>query len=175
MANIDDFKARFPKGGLRPNRFKVTCNFPANVGGDNELASFMVKGASLPSSTIGTLEIPSRGGRRLKINGDRTFEPWTITVFNDDNMILRSAFERWSNLINSHEENVGLANPNDYQVDMFVEQLDMSDAVVKTYNIRGAWPSIIAPIELSFDNNDTIEEYDVTIEYQYWTSANVTT
>ena len=169
ILGVDDFKAKLTGGGARPNLFKATINFPAYAGGDSEFTSFMVKGAGLPSSTIANIDVPFRG-RQLKIAGDRTFEPWTITIINDSEMKVRNAFETWMNGINEHVNNTGLQNPTDYQADMIVEQLGKDGAVTKEYKIRGAFPTNVSQIELSYDTNDQIEEFTVEINYQYWES-----
>lgn len=169
MANIDNFKAKLTGGGARPNLFKVICNFPAEAEGDAELASFLIKGAGLPASVIAPIEVPYRG-RKLKVAGDRTFEPWTITVINDEGFVIRNAFERWMNSINEHLNNTGLINPNDYQTDMTVQQLGKDDSVLKTIDLKGVFPTNLSQIELNYETNDTIEEYTVELQYQYWTS-----
>ena len=173
ILGVDDFKAKLTGGGARPNLFKCTVNFPAYAGGDSEFTSFMVKGAQLPASTVATVEVPFRGSQ-LKIAGDRTFEPWTITVLNDVDMKVRNSFETWLNGINEHVNNTGLANPADYQADMLVEQLDKSGEVTKTYTIRGGFPTTVSSIDLSYDTNDAVEEYTVEIAYQYWESNTTT-
>ena len=96
ILGVDDFKSKLTGGGARGNLFKATANFPGFAGGDVELTSFMIKAASLPASVISPITIPYRG-RQLQIAGDRTFEPWTITVINDTGMDVRNAFERWMN------------------------------------------------------------------------------
>jgi hypothetical protein len=60
MAGLDSFKAKLKGGGARPNLFKVNLPFPAASGGSSELASFMIKGASLPASLIAPIEVPFR-------------------------------------------------------------------------------------------------------------------
>ena len=169
ILGVDDFKAKLTGGGARPNLFKATINFPAYAGGDSEFTSFMVKGAGLPASVIANIDVPFRG-RQLKIAGDRTFEPWTITVINDAEMRVRNSFETWMSGINNHVENTGLQNPTDYQADMIVEQLGKDGSVTKTYTLRGAYPTNISQIDLSYDTNDAIEEFTVEINYQYWES-----
>jgi T4-like virus tail tube protein gp19 len=164
---VDQFKSKLTGGGARPNLFQVTCNFPGFAGGNSELASFMIKGASLPTSTMGSVEVPFRG-RKLKIAGDRTFPEWTIKVINDVPMKLRDAFERWMNGINQHQSNIGRTNPKDYMTDWSVSQLDKSGAVVKQYIFRGVFPTTVGAIDLAYDSNDAIEEFDVTVQYQYW-------
>ena len=169
MATVDNFKAKLIGGGARANMFKATLSYPAYAQGDIELTSFMCKAAQLPASVIGQIDIPYRG-RQVKVAGDRTFENWTVTIINDVGCEVRNAFERWMNGINEHVNNVGLANPNDYQADMIVEQLDKSQNVTKKYDIRGAYPVNISAIDVSAESADTIEEFTVELAYQYWES-----
>jgi hypothetical protein len=149
--------------------FKVTCNFPGYAQGDVELTSFLVKGAQMPASIISPIMIPFRG-RQLQIAGDRTFEPWSITVINDVDFSVRGAFERWMNGINNHNNNTGLSNPTDYQADMIVEQLNKAGEVTKKYDIRGTFPTNVSAIELSYDSENQIEEFTVELQVQYWES-----
>jgi len=177
MASINDFKARLTGGGARPNLFRVICNFPALAGvggGLSEKASFLVKGAQLPSSIIAPITVPYRG-RQAQFAGDRTFEPWTITVLNDTTFDVRNAFEKWSNAINNHTTNGGSSEPVDYEADMIVEQLDKAENVIKRYNIQGTWPSNVGPIELSSDTENTIEEFTVELQVTLWESEGTTT
>ena len=175
MANINDFKAKLAGGGARPNQFKVTMPFPgyAQVGGEIEELAFLCKTTSLPAMTTPSFTVPFRG-RQIKIAGDRTFADWSITVINDTNFKLRNAFERWSNGINNMTDGEGLTNPADYQVDAFVDQLDRNGATIKSYTLRGAFPTTIAPIALTYDQADAIEEFEVTFEYQYFESNTTT-
>ena len=175
MANINDFKAKLAGGGARPNQFKVTMPFPgyAQVGGEIEELAFLCKITQLPAMTVGMVTVPFRG-RQIKIAGDRTFADWTITVINDTNFKLRNAFERWQNGINNMTDGEGLTNPADYQVDAFVDQLDRNGATIKSYTLRGAYPIDVAQIELDYGNNDTIEEFQVTFNYQYFESNTTT-
>ena len=175
MANINDFKAKLAGGGARPNQFKVTMPFPgyAQVGGEIEELAFLCKITQLPAMSVAPITVPFRG-RQIKIAGDRTFADWTITVINDTNFKLRNAFERWSNGINNMTDGEGLTNPADYQVDAFVDQLDRNGATIKSYTLRGAFPTEIAAIELDYGNNDTIEEFQVTFGYQYFESNTTT-
>lgn len=169
ILGIDDFKSKLAGGGARPNLFKATINFPAIAGGDVELTSFLVKAASLPASTVGPIVVPFRG-RQLKIAGDRTFDPWMVTVINDVDFKVRNAFERWMNAINQHNANTGLTNPVSYQADMQIAQLDKAGKEVKVYNFRGTFPTALSAIELSYDSTDVIEEFQVELQVQYWES-----
>lgn len=171
MANlgINDFKAKLVGGGARNNLFKVTANFPAYAAGNVELASFLIKAAQLPSSLIAPITIPFRG-RQLQIAGDRTFEAWGVTVINDTDFQLRNAFERWMNGINAHAANTGETNPSQYMADLAVEQLDRQGQVLKRYDFRGCWPSSVSAIDVSYDSENTIEEFGVEFQITYWES-----
>ena len=166
---VDDFKAKLKGGGARPNLFRAKVNFPGYASGDVELTSFLCKAAQLPASVMNVIEVPFRG-RQLKIAGDRTFEPWEITVLNDTDFTVRDSMERWMNGMNSHSENVGITNPVDYQADLIVEQLDKDGSVVKTYTFRGCFPTLVAAIDLNYETVDTVEEFGVTMQVQYWES-----
>jgi hypothetical protein len=175
MANINDFKAKLAGGGARANQFKVTMPFPgyAQVGGEIEDLAFLCTATSIPAMNIGNVNVPFRG-RQIKIAGDRTFGDWSVTVLNDTNFKLRNAFERWQNGINNMTDNEGLSNPVDYQVDVFVDQLDRNGNTLKSYTLRGAYPTTIAAIPLNYETNNAVEDFDVTFEYQYF-ETNTTT
>ena len=169
ILGVDDFKSKLTGGGARANMFKVTCNFPGYAQGDVELTSFLCKGAQLPASIIASIEVPFRG-RKLQIAGDRTFEPWSITIINDSEFVIRDSFERWMNGINQHNQNNGFTDPVEYQADMIVEQLRRDGTVAKRYDFRGTWPSNVSAIDVNYDSENTIEEFTVELQVLYWES-----
>ena len=175
MPNINEFKSRLRGGGARATQFKVTLPFPgyAYVGGETSDLAFLCSATGIPGQTVGQVAIPFRG-RVLNIAGDRTFEPWTITVLNDTDFKLYRAFERWMNGINNMTDNEGIANPADYQVDGFVDQLDRNGTTLKSYTYRGLYPETLASIPLSYGTNDAIETFDVTFRYQYFETDTTT-
>jgi hypothetical protein len=181
---IDDFKANVASDFARPNLFQVDLAFPSGIINNSALVNlgkFTVRAANLPSSQIGVIEVPFRG-RVLKIAGDRTFEPWTITVQNDSGFALRNAFELWASSIQAYNENftsaAGLGDADDstgYFADMKVHQLarDAKNGekprVLKSYKFYNIFPSNISAIDLDYGNNDAIEEFTVELQVQYWT------
>jgi hypothetical protein len=183
---LDQFKGRMLGGGARPNLFECELFFPSDsipLGTTEDALSdktrFLVKAANLPASTLGVIDVPFRG-RNLKIAGDRTFDPWTITVINDSDFIIRTAFERWMNLINKHEDNAGKNNPVDYQKEVYVKQFGRALTngstpisatqipVLKQYKFYGVFPTSVSDIALSYDSSDTIEEFTVDLQVQWW-------
>ena len=176
MANINEFKSRLKGGGARANQFKVTLPFPTYAGGTDETGdlSFLCTATGIPGQDITATTVMFRG-RELKLAGDsRTFGDWTMTVLNDTDFKLYRAFERWMNEINNMTDNEGLTNPTDYQVDGFIDHLDRDGNSIKTYTIRGAFPTSLDGIALSYGTNDAIEDFGVTLSYQ-WFETDTTT
>ena len=185
---LNDFKSRLTGGGARPNLFECEINFPSAASGEDiglpEYTRFLVKAANLPASTLSVIDIPFRG-RNLKIAGDRTFDPWTITVINDTDFRIRNAFEKWMNYINKHEDNSGQTDPVSYQQTMKVYQLgrakvgenmqsDSEMPILKAYEFYGTFPTAISAIDLSYDSTDTIEEFTVDLQVQWWDALDST-
>ena len=190
VRKITDFKGKLAGGGARPNLFEVELAFPNDVAVDPEIlnkARFLVKAAALPASNITPIDVPFRG-RMLKVAGDRTFDTWTVTIINDTDFGIRSAFEKWMNAINKHDDNSGLINPSQYQTDAIVKQFGRSSVngansnvtnptipspgdsipVLKAYKFYGIFPTAVSAIDLSYDSSDTIEEFTVDLQVQWW-------
>ena len=76
MASIDQFKAQLLGGGPRANRFRVFIPRSGNK------IEFLCQSAQIPAAQVGVVEQQFRGSV-LKLAGDRTFEPWNVTIIND--------------------------------------------------------------------------------------------
>jgi len=169
LRKITDFKSKLTGGGARSNLFEVVLTFPDAAAPDTnvlEKSRFLVKGANLPASNVAQIDVPFRG-RILKIAGDRTFDSWTVTVINDTDFAIRSAFERWMNTINKVSDNTGLTNPADYQAEAYVYQLDRDGSVLRTYRFYDVFPTNISQIELAYDAQG-IQEFTVELQVQWW-------
>jgi hypothetical protein len=177
--NVTEFRANLVGDGARPNLFQVTMTFPtfATDGvSASQALTFLAKTAQLPGSTLGTVPL-YYFGREMKHVGNRSFADWSITIINDENFKVRRAFESWMNGINSHTTNLrngAAGTPTSYSVDAKVEQFDKAGNVIKTYKFVGAFPVDLNPIDLDWSSNDTIEEFGVTLAYQWWESDSTT-
>ena len=170
LRKITDFKGKLAGGGARPNLFEVELAFPTEVGVDNEIlnkARFLVKAAALPASNITPIDVPFRG-RILKVAGDRTFDTWTITVINDVDFSIRSAFEKWMNVINKMDNATGLTDPAAYHKDAMVHQLDRDGSILRSYKFWDIFPTNISAIDVSYETGDTIEEFTVELQVHWW-------
>ena len=182
---LDNFKGRLSGGGVRANLFECEIAFPDIVipSGVSESTltdriKFLAKSAALPASSISPISVPFRG-RELKIAGDRTFDPWSITVINDTDFIIRGAFERWINFMSKSLDNAGEVNPANYQRDAWVYQLGRAPMqtaidsgeiipVLRAYHMYGLFPTNVSAIPLSYADNSSIEEFTVDLQVQYW-------
>ena len=185
--NIQSFRDRMVGGGARPNMFEVNIDLPDQIVKDknrDETMRFMIKAAEIPAANIGNIPVPFRG-RVLPVAGDRTFDPWTVTIINDASFDIRRVMEEWSNLINDLQFDIGDINPADYQTSAQVFQLSRQSQgsggasggnkgdiiqTLRTYNFEGIYPNAVSSIPLDYGATDQIEEFQVTFNYLFWTA-----
>ena len=177
--------------GSRPNLFECDIQFPAAIALNPDLSGlynttvdgkqlnrvkYLCKSAAIPSFTIGVIEVPVRGGRRVKIPGDRTFADWTVTFISDSAHELRTVFFAWKEYIstsNYDEDAIRLygAQGYDYVADMSVSHLRQNGSISRQYKLFDAFPTDVSAIDLSFDSTDAISEFTVTFQYHYMTAV----
>ena len=181
--NIQEFRSRMTGGGARSNLFEVEITFPDGIGISESSVSdkvpFLVKAAEIPASNLGNIPVPYRG-RVLPIAGDRTFDPWTVTIINDTNFRLRDVMERWSDGINDIQTAQGTVDPETYQTKATVLQLsrgtstdgkitsDKNIPILRTYDFVGIYPNVVSSIPLDHGATDQIEEFQVTFNYLFY-------
>ena len=163
--NINQFKSELVGGGARPTLFEVQITNPVAPGADFKVP-FMVRSAGIPESTVGQYVVPYFG-REVKYAGDRVFADWSVTIINDEDFAIRNAMEAWSNSINSHDSNVrGL--PQDYKSNGLITQFSKNGSVLRTYDVEGMCPPAIEGIQMDWQQQDTLEEFGVTFQYDLW-------
>lgn len=166
---ITDFKSKLSGGGARSNLFEVVLSFPDSAPADANVldkSRFLVKSVAMPASTVTPLPVAFRG-RTLNVAGDRTFESWTITVINDTDFSIRSAFENWMNTMNRVSDNTGITDPALYQADAFVYQLDRDGSTLRAYHFYDLFPTNMSSIPLSYDT-ESIQEFTVEMQVLWW-------
>ena len=175
---LSQFKSTLLGGGARPNLFEVELTtLPSGITWDPETFRYLCKAAALPASNIAQIDVPFRG-RIFKVAGDRTFDVWQVTVINDEDFKLRTAFEEWMSLISKLDNNLGATDPNAYMTNATVFQLGRgsaknskdnngsSNAVLKEYEFVDIFPTAVSAIDLSYDSSDAIEEFTVDFQVQ---------
>ena len=186
---ITDFKTALSGGGARPNLFEVGITLPtatATATGGQLPEKFVVlcKAANLPASNVASIDVPFRG-RIFKVAGDRTFDTWQITVINDNDFAIRKVMEDWMQHIAQYKDASGTTDPATYMANATVTQLSRSASTItasstsgvadaKQYIFEDIFPTNISAIDLSFDTSDTIEEFTVEFQVNYWYPAEKT-
>lgn len=165
MFSINSFRSQLTGGGARSNRFKVQIVNPIDASGDLKF-SFMCKAAQLPTFTVGSIEVPWMG-RKTKWPGDRVYEDWTVTIINDEDFLVRNALESWNNALNTAESNLR-APATQIKSTAEVTQYAQDGSVLRVYTFDGIFPINISGIDLAWDTTDTIEEFQVTFQYDYF-------
>jgi hypothetical protein len=181
---LSKFKSTLKGGGARPNLFEVTiAGLPNSItlGSDNDTFTILCKSAALPASNIPQIDVPFRG-RIFKVAGDRTYDPWTVTIINDEDFSIRNGMERWMQLIGQYGDGSGANDPAEYMASATVRQLGRDNSTlgfgvaegtglraIAQYKFFDIFPTNISQIDLSYDSSDTIEEFTVDFQVQYWT------
>ena len=179
--SIADIRKSLNGGGARPNLFEV--QFPTrgafSIDADAQLdLKLLCKAAQLPASNVASIDVPFRG-RIMKVAGDRTFDTWTVTIINDVDFALRTAMEKWMQRIAQYSDASGFQNPDDYKSEATVTQFKRKSSADNTgsgsgleeafkYDFYGIFPTNISAIDLSYDTADTIEEFTVEFQVDYW-------
>ena len=157
---IEDFKSALTNG-YRPNLYQM------EVLGMPEKFVFLCKATQIPGKNIGIVEAPYLG-MKAKLAGDVTFEDLTVSVIMDNDFAIRNGLETWMETIRANEAAIGLESAL-YKRTANVVALDNEGEEIAEYTFIGIWPSSIAPVDLSYETNDTLAEYTVTFSYDYWT------
>lgn len=173
--SINQFISNMPLDGARPNLFEIS--FPM-LGAAGQIFSFRAKATAIPGSTIGVAPV-FYFGRQVKFAGDRTFDPWTVTLISDEQDFStgpRAALESWMANLKTHQSNLrtaGYISPNIYMKDASIIHYGKAGTILASYDMIQAFPIDISPVTLDWGNNDTIEEFTVTFAYQYWLNNNI--
>jgi hypothetical protein len=171
--SITGFRSQLVGSGARPNLFQISMTFPllVPIASAAGLVTFMAESTSIPADKLGEIEVPYMG-RKIYYPGDREFDPWTITVMNDENFAIRDAFELWMSSLNQHEGNIrdsAAAVPAGYTTNAIVQQFSKLDLPpLKQYEMVSFFPTELGAIELDWGTNNTIEKFQVTLRYQWW-------
>ena len=169
---LSDFASVFKGGGARASLFEVSLSGTVPVGTLTNL-KFLCRATTIPPSNIAPIDVPFLG-RALKIAGDRTFEPWSTTILNDENFTIRDSLEGWMRLIKGHN-NVrqgGQGAIADYQRTLHLTQFSRNGSPIKEWSFINAWPSAVSEIPLAWDA-PAIEEFTCTWNYDYWKSTSI--
>ena len=178
--SVTKFKAGLKHGGARPSLFKVIFDYPSGIPDPPTKASFLVKTATIPASTIGSYDVFYHG-KAIHVAGDRSFDTWDTTIINDEDFGIRNTLESWMAAISNHSLNTrdkSIFNTSGktyrsegdtatYKTTLQVQQLSKAGEDLRTYIFKGAWPSALSTINLDWGTQE-IEEFTCTWLYDSW-------
>lgn len=170
--NVNEMRAQLVRGGARNTYFKVDVTFPAGISASAAARKvpFMCRATSLPGTAIGEIPVPYFG-RTIKVAGDRRFDNWAVTCYNDEDFLVRHALESWVYSINTLQGNLALpaaATPNQYKQDATVTQYARTGDILRVYRFSGLFPVQVSPISLDWGQNDQIEAFETNFAYDYF-------
>ena len=143
--------------------------------GDEITQAVLVKTASLPSTTIGNVEVPYQG-RKVNIPGDRAL-PADISmtiIYHKENNIHQKFHQAMANFQKAASTAI---NPEEFDLGANIMQIGVKNPAnpdadtFHTYTLTGAIPTSIGAVEVSHETTDALLTFDVTIQYSYHTFA----
>jgi hypothetical protein len=106
---LTDLTRAFESGDFaRPNLFEVEIPYL----GKN--FSFKCKAAPLPAGIVEKIPVGYMN-RKLNVAGDRTFDDWTVTIYNDDAHNTRQAIVEWQGIAAGQGNEITGGSPAEYK------------------------------------------------------------
>ena len=166
--NVSQIKTALAEGGARPALFKVSS---LDRDGTTE-RTYHVRSTQLPGSNIGILTTNYRG-RPVKFPGVRTYDPWTVTMLNDDGDHRFDIFTWMEKMAGKNDgirgEAQGPFDTADYK-DLTVTQIGKDGSDTYKYTLVNCFPVAMGEIGLDWAT-EGFQEYTVTWRYDYFTAT----
>ena len=151
-------------GGARPSLYKIKINYSVDTSFSVESPqNLLVKAAAMPGSTIAPLAV-NYAGRAYKWQGFRTYDNWSVTVFNDEDFAIRNKMMEWMRY---------LAGKLDGERDATVTQLGADGTDKASYKMHNLWPTELGEIAVDW-SSDAIQEYTIGFAYDHWSQGSGT-
>ena len=180
---LNEFRNTLQHGGARPSQFDMDIVWPAQIAAAATSARlkfpFLCQTSQIPGSKLGTVTA-WYFGRQLYYAGDRSFEPLTLTVLNDEDFVIRHALESWMKSITAHsytnsQFQGGIASARgasgSYATRAQLRQLSRNEngnGPQQRYIFEGIFPVNLQEIEVGWDAVDQIEKFTCQFLYQWW-------
>ncbi|URC15368.1 major tail protein [Paraglaciecola Antarctic GD virus 1] len=163
--NLDGIRAAYESGDFaRPNLFAIEIPF---LGRSFE---FKCKAANMPAGIVPEVLV-SYQNRKIKIAGDREFDAWTITVYNEEAQDTRQKVLDWMALAAGQELEITGSKPEDYKKLASVKRFNRKGDEVYKQNLYGCFPTSVGEVTLDWEDNNSVEMFEITIAYDYFGKA----
>ena len=134
-------------GGARPSLYSIDINGPGNLSFSSTTSNILVKAATIPASTLAPLTV-NYMGRAYKTPGFRTFDTWTVTVINDEDMAARGNIIKWMRAISGSLQGNRSATfgadagaTSTSEGDATVTQMGVAGSATQTWKVHQMWPT----------------------------------
>ena len=122
---------------------------------------------NLPGITFATFDSRLGSPNISKMPYDVVFEQVRLTFQITNSMEEHNAIEAWMRYI-YNKETEDFAYPATYKTDILIHQLDNTLGILKTVKLKTAYPTAMGEVALSYDENNTISTFVVTLAYRDW-------
>lgn len=164
MSNfLTDITKGFESGDFaRPNLFQIEIPFL----GQN--FTFKAKAGAMPPANVDKIPVGFMN-RKLNVAGDRTFDDWNVTVYNDAYHTTRQDILDWQALAHGQGDEISGATPATYKKTGSIRQYDRDGkTVTKEYTMYGMWPTVVGELAMDWDSNNEVSTFECTFCYDWW-------
>lgn len=165
--SIDEFVDNFDFTNIsKQSQFIIDIIFPSEVGVEisQSQRKYLVTSSNIPGTSLEVTEINWQG-ITFPIAATRTFPEWTVTFRTDEAGFLRSAYQKWFDLIHDPLTNERTP-PSNYMVTQKVINVKQNGEKGDEIELYYAFPTEIGEITLDHASNDP-QTFDVTYRYLY--------
>ncbi|AEJ90235.1 tail tube protein [Acinetobacter phage ZZ1] len=160
---ITDILRAFESGDFaRPNLFQLEIPYL----GKN--FTFKAKATAMPPGQVDKIAIGFMN-RKFNIGGDRTFDDWSCTIYNDDAHDTRQQILDWQALVHGQGAEITGSTPAEYKKTAIIRQYGRDGkTITKEHTIYGLWPTLVGEVALDWDTNSEVETFECTFALDYW-------
>ena len=154
--------------GMKSGDFARNNLFEVEIPFLGEDFRFKCKAAPMPAAQVENIALGYQN-RKYNIGGDRTFEAWTISIYNDEDHSTRQKFVDWQAMVHGQGNTISGSKPSEYKKTGSIRQISRDgETITKEYSVFGAYPTLVGEIQMDWDTNNEVEVFEVTIIYDYW-------
>ena len=170
--NVTAFTKSMSGGGARTNLMMCKVEGKPVTNLSSGAFSYMCKAANVPGSTLTAIEVPYFG-RNVKVAGEsREFAPLTTTVVNDESMDIYKVMVEWFESFSGAQSNKATKDlfktRSDYTATITLDMYKKDGEKDQEWKFLNCWPSNMSAIDLSWDTVNTIQEFTIDWQYDYY-------
>lgn len=164
---LTDVMQAFKSGDFaRNNLFRVRI---PHLG---ETFEFKCRATTAPPATLEKIPVAFMN-RKINVAGDRTYDDWTITIYNDDEHETRDQLLQWQNDAHAMGNRIHGKAPAEYKHDAVIMQYNRAGEKTKEYNVVGSFPLVIGELVLDWENNNEVQTFECQLAIDWWTSDGI--